>query len=154
MLPPPHAVMPNTSKSSASTKASTSVRRRVFAQMISIAPSSNTVMNCTQIGESKGDRFISFIGILAVRAVVVMDIDAIPFASGMEDGLTLQLVAAAGIEQERFTVPEKPKNGVTPMSLMYDATCPATTVCVVIPRFATLKSAVKFNATGVEVEAA
>jgi hypothetical protein len=63
------------------------------------------------------------------------------------------VVACAGTEHETVTVDENPKNGVTAMSLMYDAVRPAITVWDVIPRSATVKSAVKFNDSDEEVEA-
>jgi hypothetical protein len=70
-----------------------------------------------------------------------------------EFGFTVHFVRLAGTVQERFTIEEKPKNGVTAMSLMYCAVPPATTVCDVIPRFATEKSATRFRATAVEFDA-
>ena len=91
----------------------------------------------------------------ALRAVEVTETVPmpIPLASGYELGSAEQVVAWAGTVHERVTVEENPKNGVTPISFMYDAVRPAATVCAVIPRFATVKSAAKFNTTGAEVEA-
>ena len=50
-----------------------------------------------------------------------------------ELGFTVHFVRLAGTVHERFTIEEKPKNGVIAMSLMYCAVPPATTVCDVIP---------------------
>jgi hypothetical protein len=77
----------------------------------------------------------------------------IPLESEYEAGFTEHTVARAGTVHETFTVEENPKNGVTPRSLMYDAVCPAVTVCDVIPRFATVKSATRLNAIAADVEA-
>jgi hypothetical protein len=70
-----------------------------------------------------------------------------------EFGFTVHVVRLAGTVHERFTVEEKPKNGVTAMSLMYCAVPPAATVCEVIPRLATEKSATKLRATDPELDA-
>lgn len=90
-----------------------------------------------------------------LRGVVVTDTVPTPaaVAGGYDDGFTEQLVACAGTAQDTLTVEENPKNGVTPRSLIYDAVCPATTVWDVIPRFATVKSATRFNAIAADVEA-
>jgi hypothetical protein len=87
--------------------------------------------------------------------VVVTETVAIfaPLTSGTEVGFTEHVVACAGTAHVRVTVEEKPKSGVIAMSFTYDAVRPATTVCEVIPRFATVKSAAKFNATPPELEA-
>jgi hypothetical protein len=89
------------------------------------------------------------------RAVVVTLTDPIPapLAIVYEFGFTEQVVACAGTVHETFTVEEKPKNGVTARSLIYWAVCPAVTVCDVIPRSATVKSAFKLSTTGAEFDA-
>jgi hypothetical protein len=76
----------------------------------------------------------------------------IPPASGYEAGFTEQAVAWAGTAQVTVTADENPKNGVTPMSFMYDAVFPAVTVCEVIPRLAIVKSATRFRGKDAEVE--
>ena len=89
------------------------------------------------------------------RARVVTEIDAIfvPLSVVTDVGLTVQIVAWAGTVQESVTGEENPKKGVMAMSFMYDAVCPAVTVCNVISRLATLKSATKFNATDADFDA-
>jgi len=88
-------------------------------------------------------------------ALVVTATEAMftPLEVVRELGFTEHVVRLAGTVHERFTVEEKPKNGVTAMSLMYCADPPATTVCEVIPRLATEKSATRFKATAVEFDA-
>ena len=112
-------------------------------------------MEVDQTAGRKGDRSVGLLRAAAFRAVVVTESVPIPMplASGYEVGFTEHVVACAGTEHETVTVDENPKNGVTPMSLMYDAVRPAVTVWVVIPRSATVKSATKFNARDDEVEA-
>ena len=86
--------------------------------------------------------------------VVVTDTVPIPapLASEYEGGFTEHTASGAETVHETVTVEENPKNGVTPRSLMYDAVCPAVTVCDVIPRLATVKSATRFNPVVGDVE--
>jgi hypothetical protein len=117
-------------------------------------PNSRPIMELDQIGGRNGKRSV-FPRAAELRAVVVTESVPIPipFASEYEAGFTEHCVACAGTVQETVTVEENPKKGFTPISLMYDAVCPATTVCVVIPRFATVKSAARFKLTAAEFEA-
>jgi hypothetical protein len=106
------------------------------------------------MGQSEAERSVIVPTTAVPRAVVVTDRlpTPNPLASGYEAGFTEQVVAWAGTVQETVTVAKNPKNGVTPMSFMYDAVFPAVTVCEVIPRFAILKSITRFKGTDAEVE--
>jgi hypothetical protein len=57
-----------------------------------------------------------------------------PLGVVSDGGVTVHVVACAGTVQESDTGDENPENGVTPISLMYDAVCPAVTVCEAAPR--------------------
>jgi len=120
----------------------------------SIAAKKNSAMTRPrQMGPGESHRSVIGLTTAAPRKVVVTDSVPTPLASGYDAGVTEQVVPWAGTAQETVTVDENPNNGVTPMSFMYDAVFPARTVCEVIPRLATLKSATKFKGTDAEVEA-
>jgi hypothetical protein len=90
-----------------------------------------------------------------LRCVVVTATEAMfcPLEVVTELGFTVQVAARAGTVQERLTGEENPKNGVMAMSLIYWAVRPAVTVWDVIPLSDTAKSATRFRATAVELDA-
>ena len=108
-----------------------------------------------QAGGWSGNGFVGFPKTPALRDMVVTATEPIftPLVVAKELGFTEHVVARAGTVQEAVTVEENPNSDVTAMSFMYCAVCPAVTVCDVIPRSATVKSATRFSATAVEFDA-
>ena len=75
-----------------------------------------------------------------VRAVVVTTTLAVPLADGKDEGFTVHMDAAAGLEQDTLTCAEKLSRGDMDITFMYVAVCPATTVCCVLGEVVMLKS--------------